>query len=58
MTCPTCNDEGKVLSFYSRGPSSPPGNAYVGCPDCIKVQEYDMAIQHEMDERSNGLLSK
>lgn len=53
--CGTCNDEGKILHFYSRGPSSPPGNAFIGCPDCEKGRAYAAAIENEMKEISDAM---
>ena len=46
--CPTCKDERRILNFYSRGQNSPPGNQYVGCPDCAPGRAYEASIQAEL----------
>lgn len=51
--CPTCGGAGKFLMFYSRGPNSPPGNAYSGCPDCPEGRTYMAALQAEVEAMQN-----
>ena len=46
--CPTCGDTGKVLTLWDR-PGGPPGNGYVGCPDCPNGAAYAAAVKAETD---------
>lgn len=39
--CRTCGDRGMVLQWYDRGANSPPGNMYVGCPDCEQGRQIE-----------------
>jgi len=47
--CATCQDSGKVLAMWER-PGGPPGNGYVGCPDCPAGHTYNEAIKREVEE--------
>lgn len=46
--CPTCKGEGRILTMWERGPRSPPGNGYVGCPHCPAGREYDKRLAAEL----------
>jgi hypothetical protein len=46
--CTTCGGDGRILVFYARGPASPPGNHWVGCPDCEAGRAYDVALRAEV----------
>jgi hypothetical protein len=47
--CGTCRDEGRILAMWDR-PGGPPGNGYVGCPDCEAGRKYTEAMQAEFSD--------
>ena len=49
--CRTCGDRGLILHIYPRGGNSPPGNMYMGCPDCEQGRHNLAAYDREMNQR-------
>jgi hypothetical protein len=46
--CLTCNGTGRILAVWDRA-GGPPGNGYIGCPDCAAGAAYDAAVQAETE---------
>lgn len=47
--CVTCDGEARILAFFDRGPESPPGNHWIGCPDCEAGRAYDEKLRAEAE---------